>query len=196
MTEDLKAQLHSDLREAREALIWKLEGLSDYEVRRPMVRSGTNLLGLLKHMTGLEVGYFGDTFGRPFGERLSWFTDDAEPNSDMWATAEEGREWMVDLYRRAQAHADAVISELPLDTLGKVPWWGPDNQVSLLRILSYMSAETSRHAGHADILRELIDGSVGWRRDDASMPSDDEEWWEQYRRRLEQVAREAGGRAG
>src|SRR5438105_15581086 len=86
---DPKADLHRYLQAAREALLWKLDGLSEYDIRRPMVPTGTNLLGLVKHVASVEAGYFGETFGRPFGERLPWFEDGAEPNADMCATAEE-----------------------------------------------------------------------------------------------------------
>ena len=100
------------LQAGREALLWKLDGLSEYDIRRPMVPTGTNLLGLIKHVASVELGYFGDTFGRPSGERLPWLEDDAEPNADMWATAEESREQITGLYRRAWAHSDATIGAL------------------------------------------------------------------------------------
>ena len=80
---DPKADLHRYLQAAREALLWKLDGLSEYDIRRPMVPTGTNLLGLVKHVASVELGYFGDTFGRPAGEPLPWFEDGAEPNADM-----------------------------------------------------------------------------------------------------------------
>jgi len=124
---DPKADLHRYLHAARDALMWKLDGLSEYDVRRPMVPTGTNLLGLLKHVASVAVGYFGDTFGRPFDEPMPWFEDDAEPNADMWATADESREQIEGLYRRAWAHADATIDSLALDAIGRVPWW-PDDQ--------------------------------------------------------------------
>src|SRR3979411_2419906 len=193
---DPKPELQRDLEEAREALVWKLEGLSEYDVRRPMVPTGTNLLGLIKHVATMEVGYFGDTFGRPFDEPLPWFTADAEPNADMWATAEQSREQIVGLYRRTWAHSDATITTLGLDAVGHVPWWQPErNEVTLLRVLVYMIAETNRHAGHADIIRELIDGATGWRTDDDGLPAVDRAWWENYRSRLEHVARESGHKA-
>src|SRR5947207_10319967 len=160
---EAKAELHTYLREARDALLGKLDGLSEYDVRRPLVPTGTNLLGLIKHVAGITAGYFGDTFDRPFGERMPWQDRDAEPNADMWATAEESRADITGLYQRAWAHADATIEALELDTIGHVPWWGPGNEVTLHRILTHMLAETSRHAGQADIVRELIDGVVGWR---------------------------------
>ena len=92
--------------------MWKLDGLTEYDIRRPMVPTGTNLLGLVKHVASVELGYFGDCFGRPYDEPLPWLEDDAEPNADMWATADESREQIVGLYRRAWAHADATIDAL------------------------------------------------------------------------------------
>jgi uncharacterized damage-inducible protein DinB len=188
---DAKADLHRYLRAAREALLWKLDGLSEYDVRRPMVRTGTNLLGLIKHVASVEAGYFGETFGRPFGEPLPWFDDDAEPNADMWAAADESREQIVALYHRVWARSDATIEALDLDAVGHVPWWPEDRRdVTLHRILVHMIAETNRHAGHADIVRELIDGAAGLRDGNDNMAPGDDAWWENYRSRLERVARE------
>src|ERR1700692_1346730 len=82
---DPKTDLHRYLQAGREALVWKLDGLSEYNIRRPMVPTGTNLLGLIKHVASVELGYFGDCFGRPFDEPLPWLEDDAEPNADMGA---------------------------------------------------------------------------------------------------------------
>jgi len=194
MTEsDPKADLRRYLQAGREALLWKLDGLSDYDVRRPMVPTGTNLLGLVKHVASVEAGYFGATFGRPFDEPLPWFEDGAEPNADMWATAEESREQIIGLYRRIWAHSDATIDALALDAIGHVPWWPPErSEVTLHRILVHMVAETDRHAGHADIVRELIDGAVGLRQDNDNMTPGDRAWWESFRGRLEQAARQAG----
>jgi uncharacterized damage-inducible protein DinB len=190
---DEKADLHLYLKIAREALLWKLEGLSEYDVRRPMVPTGTNLLGLVKHVASVEAGYFGETFGRPFGEAFPWLDEGAEPNADMWATAGESREQIVGLYRRVWAQSDATIDALPLDAVGHVAWWPPErSEVTLHRILVHMIAETDRHAGHADIVRELIDGAVGLRQDNDNMAPGDVAWWEDYRERLERVAREAG----
>jgi uncharacterized damage-inducible protein DinB len=188
-----KADLHRYLQAARDALVWKLDGLSEYDIRRPMTPTGTNLLGLIKHLASVELGYFGDTFGRPSGEPWPWLEPGAEPNADMWATADESREQIVGLYRRAWAHADATIDALPLDAAGRVPWW-PDerNEPTLHHILIHMIAETNRHAGHADIVRELIDGAAGLREGNDNMAPGDQAWWEDYRSRLERVAREAG----
>jgi hypothetical protein len=188
-----KSDLHRYLQEARDALLWKLEGLPEYDVRRPLTPTGTNLLGLVKHAAGVELGYLGDTFGRPSGEPLPWLADAAEANGDMWATAGESREDVTGLYRRAWAHADATLDALPLDTAGRVPWW-PDgrDELTLHHAVVRVIADTHRHAGHADILRELIDGTVGESATGTSLPSGDPAWWEAYRDRLERVAREAG----
>lgn len=170
-------------------MLWKLDGLSDYDVRRPLVPTGTNLLGLVKHLASVELGYFGDCFGRPHGEHLPWFEEGAEPNADMWATGDESRDDIVSLYRRAWDHADATIDALELDSTGTVPWWPPDrNEVTLHRLLVHMATETHRHAGHADIVRELIDGSVGLRKGNENLPQQDDAWWVAYRDRLEQTA--------
>ncbi|WP_406101377.1 DinB family protein [Streptomyces sp. NBC_01003] len=187
-----KADLHFYLQSARDALMWKLEGLSEYDIRRPLTPTGTNLLGLVKHVASVELGYLGDTFGRPTGESLPWVEESAELNADMWATADESREFIVELYRRAWAHADATIDALPLDTVGKVPWWpsGRD-EVTLNHAVVRVIADTHRHAGHADIIRELVDGAAGMSKGNDSMASDDPAWWEEHRGRVERAAREA-----
>ena len=190
---DPKADLHEYLRSARAAVLWKLEGLSEYDVRRPLVPTGTNLLGLVKHLATVEWGHFGAAFGRPFAERLPWVDEDTEPNADMWATADESRDGIVDLYGRIAAHSDDVIADLPLDAVGHVPWWPPEySAVTLHRILVHTIAEAHRHAGHADIVRELIDGSAGLASGDENLTAGDPAWWESRRRRLEDVARGAG----
>jgi uncharacterized damage-inducible protein DinB len=191
---DFKAELKLYLQRARDALVWKLDGASEYDIRRPMTPTGTNLLGLVKHVASVEAGYFGETFGRRFDEPLPWLDEGAETNADMWATADEPREQITSLYRRVWAHSDQTINELPLDAVGRVPWWPPERDaVTLHRILVHMIAETERHAGQADIVRETIDGAVGVRSDNSNMASDDPAWWDGYRATLERAAREAGG---
>lgn len=190
----VKADLHRYLQMSRDALLWKLDGLSEYDIRRPMVPTGTNLLGLLKHVASVAAGYFGETFGRPFAEPLPWFDDDAEMNADMWATADETRQQIIGLYDRAWAHSDATIDSLDLDSTGEVPWWPEERRVvTLHRVLIHMIAEVNRHAGHADIVRELIDGAAGLRADNDNMAVGDEAWWQEYRNRLQRAAEQAGG---
>ena len=193
--DDPKAVLHRYLQQARDAVLWKLENCSEYDVRRPLVPTGTNLLGLVKHLASVELGYFAETFERPSDIALPWFDEGAEPNADMWATAAESRADIVDLYQRVWRHSDATIAALALDAPGRVPWWPEDRRdVTLQRVLVHMVAETNRHAGHADIVRELVDGSAGLRRESNNLPPGDAAWWSGYTSRVEQAAREAGGR--
>ncbi len=189
---DPKTDLRHYLQEGREALLWKLDGLSEYDIRRPLVPTGTNLLGLVKHQAGVELAYFGDTFGRPCPQdQLPW--GEADPNSDMWATPQESREFITGRYRRAWAHSDATIDALALDAIGHVPWWPADrNEVTLHHVLVRVAADTGRHAGQADIIRELIDGAVGRTSEILNMPPGDQAWWQSYRERVERAAREAG----
>jgi uncharacterized damage-inducible protein DinB len=186
---DAKADLVRYLQVVREAVVWKLDGLSEYDLRRPMTPTGTNLLGLVKHLASVESGYFGDTFDRPFPEPPAWSDDD--PSSDLWASADETSEGILDFYRRVWNYADETIATLALDDVGHVPWWPAErNEITLHRVLVHVIAETNRHAGHMDILRETIDGAAGLRagNDNLWQP---EGGWAAYRERLEQVARKA-----
>ncbi|MBV6700866.1 DinB family protein [Kitasatospora aureofaciens] len=188
---DPKADLRIYLQDARDALLWKLDGLSEYDLRRPLTATGTNLLGLVKHVTGAEALYFGDTFGRPFGEPTPlWITGDAEPNADLWARADETTADIVGRYRRVWAHADATIEALPLDAIGEMPF-GQRSKQTLHRVLVHMIAETHRHVGHADLVRELVDGTTGQRPDGTNTAPGDATWWAAHRARVEQAAREA-----
>jgi hypothetical protein len=151
-------RMHGQLKAIREALVWKLDGLSEYDVRRPLTATGTNLLGLVKHLATLEAWYLGEVFGRPFPESLGRWQD--ADGSDLWVTPDETREQIIDFYHGAWRHADTTIKGLPIDAPGHVPWWSrPD--VKLFNIMVHVLQETTRHAGHADILREQLDGRTG-----------------------------------
>jgi hypothetical protein len=160
---DLKRNLHGALNAARSAMRSKLDGLSEYDLRRPMTPTGTNLLGLVKHLASMEYVYLGATFARPAPESLPWAEgDSAWENADMWARPDETSEYMVGLYQRACAHADVTIGELSLDAPGSVPHWPSHKRDTTLgAMLVRMVSETAQHAGHADIVRELIDGAAG-----------------------------------
>ncbi|WP_028281382.1 DinB family protein [Arthrobacter sp. H5] len=187
---DEKETLHHYLRIRRADLLAKLDGLSEYDARRPMTPTGTNLLGLIKHVASVELDYFGGVFGRPSGRSLPWFADDAEPDADMWVTTEESRDEIVELHRFSAAHSDATINELPLDAPGEVPWWPEERRrVTLHQILVHMCVETAQHVGHADILRETIDGSTGRGAEDPNMPQRSADAWAGYRARIEAAAR-------
>ena len=197
MDDGTKNALHRYLQRGREDLLWKLDGATEYDVRRPLTPTGTNLLGLVKHVASVEAGYFGEVFGRPFPEPFPWFAEDADPNDDMWATAEESRADVTGLYRRVWAHSDATITALALDARGRVPWWPEERRdVSLVEILARVLAETHRHAGHADIVRELVDGTVGLQQGNENLAEGDATWWQAYRDRIEANARRFGEHSG
>ena len=138
--------------------------------------------------------YFGQVMGRPFpGENdLDWQDgDDDELGGDMYATAAESREQVTDFYRRVQAHSDATIGDLPLDASGTVPWWPVERRHPTLHtLLVHTIQETARHAGHADIIRESIDGAAGLREGVSNMPAEaDAAAWKQHYDKLDQIAR-------
>jgi hypothetical protein len=182
-----KTHLHDDLRWIREAVLSKLDGLCEYDVRRPLTPTGTNLLGLVKHLSTSEARYFGEVFGRPFPEPLPRWDDEAARGADMWATEHETRAGIVDRYRRVWEHSDVTIDDLDIDAPGHVPWW-PRPDVTLFAVLVHLLTETNRHAGHADILREQLDGAVG----DAgstALRERDAAFWEDRRAEVERAAR-------
>ena len=159
---DAKTTAWRYLQGLRETVLWKVEGLGERDQRMPLTPTGTNLLGVVKHLAGVEAEYFGACLGRPWPEPMAFWADDAEPNADMWATADESPAEVLDLYRRVTAFADETIEPLPLDAPASVPWWRtPDTDLHTL--LVHMAVETARHAGQLDILREQLDGARGLR---------------------------------
>ncbi|EFK99596.1 conserved hypothetical protein [Streptomyces sp. SPB78] len=176
-------------------MLWKAEGLSEYDVRRPLTPTGTNLLGLVKHLAAVELGYFGDTFGRPYfakGEEPD-FHWTREPEDDLWARPEEARDALTGLYRAAWAHTDAVLAELPFRRggPGAVVAGAPGRDDTAPRPGPSFFGDTHRHACHADITRELLDGRAGAGREDANLPEWDGGEWSAYREKVERAAREA-----
>jgi hypothetical protein len=186
-----KAHLHDHLRWVREALVWKLEGLSDYDVRRPLTVTGTNLLGLVKHTATWDSRYFGEVFRRPFPEPLPRWDDAAARGTELWATAHESRADILGLHERVCHHVDATIDDLPLDAPGFVPWW--NEHVTLFNVMVHCLSDTTRHAGHADVLREGLDGAVGVDRGSAPRPGIDTASWAARRDTIERAARAATG---
>ncbi|GII99749.1 uncharacterized protein DUF664 [Sediminihabitans luteus] len=193
MADDEQQILHRYLQEARDALLLKLDGLDERAARWPRTPTGTNLLGLVKHAAAIEIGYFGDCVGRPWPDpsEQTWETaGDDDPNADMYATADESLDGVVDLYRRVWAFADANIAELGLDAPAHVPWWGsPD--VTLRRLVVHTTSDLARHAGQADVLRELHDGAVGLRSAGDNVPPLGADGWAAYVARLEALAQKA-----
>ena len=190
---DEKQTLQRFLQYARGTLLWKLDGLSDYDIRRPMTPTGTNLLGLVKHCAAVDFMYFGLVLDRPFPgqDDLDWHEDNvAGLGSGMYATEAESREQVTDFYRRVWAHSDATIAELPLDARGTVPWWPEESRHPTLHtLLVHTIQETARHAGHADIIRESIDGAAGLREGVSGLPAEaGAATWKQHYDKLESIA--------
>ena len=187
-TQDPKATLVDYLGRLNEQVLSKLDGLSEYDRRRPMTPTATNLLGMVKHLAAVQAGYFGETFGRPFPGELPF--DDDDPQADLWATADESTEEITDFYRRTWQHALETFDQTELDGVGSVPWW-PDSEVTLHQILVHMAVETARHAGHLDIVRETIDGALGRGGDDLNI--EDGYDWAGYHAKVEAAAHAARG---
>jgi hypothetical protein len=182
---DIKAELHAKLRESRALLLSKLDGLSEYDLRRPLVPSGTNLLGLVKHLAGIEYVYLTTSLGRQKPETLAWEEDGSVwDGADMWALPSETSEYLIGLYQRACASGDETIAALDLSAPAEVPHWPKERNKSTLGVLLIrMVDETAHHAGHADVVRELIDGQGG---SDSDML--DEAGWKSYTAKIEEAA--------
>lgn len=183
---DIAADLQDYLQRVRTGMLSRLDGLGEFDIRRPMTPTGTNLLGLVKHLTGIELSYLGSCVGRPSEIRLPWVEDGSIwESADMWATAAESSAELIELYRAAWRHSDESIRELGLDAPGHVSWW-PDNRrdTTLGTLLTRVTAETAQHAGHADILRELIDGRAG----NDHNAIGDSAWWSNYLGRIQEAA--------
>ncbi len=154
--------LHASLNRHRDAVLWKLEGLDDEQLRRKVVPSGTSILGLVKHLGWVEYGWFCETFGRETEARAY---DENDPDADLRIESDESTADVLAFYARACAAADAVIDELSPEDEGTA-WFG--DAVTMRWVLIHMIEETARHAGHLDIARELIDNATGDHRPDAA----------------------------
>lgn len=185
MNADIAVDLRRYLQDSRDSMLGSLDGLSDYDVRRPMTPTGTNLLGLVKHLSGIELGYLGDCVGRPATLTLPWFADKSVwEGADMWALAEESREELVGFYRTAWAHSDESIAQLPLDAPAQVAWWPEERRDTTFgSLLVRVVAETAQHAGHGDIVREIIDGHAG--SNTGEVPADE---WPPYVAKIQAAA--------
>jgi uncharacterized damage-inducible protein DinB len=155
LTGSEKESLHISLERHRDAVLWKIEDLDDERLRRPMTPTRTNLLGLVKHLAAGENMWFCEAFGRPF-EAIPFY--DPDDDAVMQVAPQETVADILGYYERARAAADSAIGELAMEDTGTA-WWG--DTVSMRWVLIHMIEDTARHAGHMDILRELIDGQTG-----------------------------------
>jgi hypothetical protein len=180
--DDSKRILVEHLGTLNRAILWKVEGLGDYDLRRPLTPTGTNALGLVKHLASVQAGYFGDVFGRPAPFPMPWLAREAPINADMWATPQESSASVIGMYAESWRHAEETFAVVGIEETGTVPWWPPERRHPTLRaVLVHVIVETARHAGHLDIVRELIDAQAGRFAGDASMPGEEEIDWATYR---------------
>jgi hypothetical protein len=152
-TGDEKAMLSAFLDRYRETMIWKLKGLSREQASRRLVPSESTLLGVVKHLAYVERGWFQGDFA---GEPITFPWEEGEPGADFVIEPEDTTESIVGLYEGEIARARVVVERASLDDLSH-----EKDPRSLRWIMIHMIEETARHAGHADILRELTDGAIG-----------------------------------
>ncbi len=152
MTDAMTGPLLQYLRQGRDAMMRALDGLGEYDARRPLTPSRTNILGLVKHLVGVERSYLGECVGRAPEFRLPWEEDGSIwDGADMWLRPEESRDYVVGLYHQAWQNSDASIDALPLETEAYVHWWKEDNRrPCLASLITRVVAETAQHAGHAE----------------------------------------------
>lgn len=190
----IKADLLEHLGRLHTAILGKLDGLGEYDLRRPLTPTGTNLLGVVKHLASVEAGYLGDCLGDPWPHELPWFAPDAPINADMWASEHESSQEIRDFYTATWELAQRTCARLPLAARGFVPWWPQERcHPTLAQLLTHLSIETARHAGHLDIVRELIDETAGRYAGEPSMPGAEEIDWPRYREQVEAAAKAAAG---
>ena len=186
MSATLADDLRRYLQQSRDSVLRSLDGLSEYDVRRPLVPSGTNLLGVVKHLVGIELSYLGSCVGRTPPVTLPWEEDGSIwESADMWATPDQSRDYVLDLYRTAWRHSDESLATLPLDAPAHVTWWSEGNRDTTFgHLVVRVLEDTAHHAGHCDLVRELIDGRGGRDQADAG----DEEWWTAYVAKIQAAA--------
>ena len=139
------------LNKMRDALVRTSVGLTDEQLRTPGVPSGTNITGLVRHLTAVERHWF----------RCVFLGEDLDRDDSMEVPAGVTHDEIVAAYREACAHSDEIVRACAdLSTLAAIVNPGEDEIDSLRRIVAHMIEETARHAGHADILREQIDGAT------------------------------------
>jgi uncharacterized damage-inducible protein DinB len=136
----------------RESVLKKTEGLDDEQLRRVLVDTGTNLLGLVQHLAQAERNWFG------------YYLTGAEcvrgHGSGMRVPRERSTEELLDDYRAAIAETDAAIRAIG-DPEARLARLVAGKRMTMRWLIAHMTSETARHAGHADILREQIDGTTG-----------------------------------
>ena len=156
---DERTTLETFLDHYRDVLVGKVRGLSDEDAQRRLVPSATTLAGLLKHLRRVEVSWFQYRLAQRPAEELpplEWIRDGAQ--DDFRLEPDETVEALIEAYTEECERSRQTAAGYPLDHTVPHDHLG---EVSLRWIYVHMIDETARHAGHADILREQIDGAVG-----------------------------------
>jgi len=184
-----KELLREYLNDARNAVIYKAQGLSDHLARKPLTPTGTHVLGVVHHLAITEYGYFGQCLGReinnPYVQELM---DSDDPQADFLPPAHFTAGDIIDFYQQAVAFCEQSIASLPLDAPAEVPWWIRRRHTTLEQLMIHMIAETSRHAGHLDIVREQLDGFTGLRPEAPNLPPYSTTQWEQQYTKINQLS--------
>jgi len=154
---DERAALSAWLDFHRATLLMKMDGLDDQRLRRPMVPSGTSLLGLVKHLTETEHGWFVNEYAQ-LGEPPLYETPD-DPDAGFRIEPHETAKEIIDGYLAMCERCRGIVAAAP--SLDHTVPNARRGRIDLRRIMIHMLEETARHNGHADIIRELIDGVVG-----------------------------------
>ncbi|MGP9034290.1 DinB family protein [Glutamicibacter mysorens] len=184
-----KDRLCGYLNEARENAIFKAEGLAEQLARTPLTPTGTHILGVLHHLVINEYEYFGTCLRREANDAyVREFISPHDPDADFLPPADMDGQQLIGLYRKAIAFADEGIAALALDSTVHVPWWGPAGHTTLDHLLIHALAETSRHAGQLDIIREQLDGRAGWTATLDLLPGYTTAQWAEHRQKLQQLA--------
>jgi len=149
-----RAMLTAFLDYHRATLLWKVDGVGDADLRRPLTPSGMSLLGMVKHLAYVEQWWFLMVFA---GQDLPVPWTDADPDADWRVEDNETTAAILDFYRATVERARAVAAAADLDALAR----RPGREQTLRWIMMHMIEETARHNGHADLMREAIDGATG-----------------------------------
>lgn len=184
-----KDKLCGFLNEARKNANFNAEGLAEQLARTPLTPTGTHILGVLHHLAINEYEYFGTCLKREANDPyIRAFISPHDPDADFLPPADMGAQQLHGLYRKAIAFADEGIAALPLDAPVHIPWWGPAADTTLDHLLIHALAETSRHAGQLDIIREQLDGRAGWTATLDLLPGYTTALWAEHRQKLQQLA--------
>jgi uncharacterized damage-inducible protein DinB len=151
---DERTMLLAFLNLQRETVIWKISGLDKEKACQTTPTSTMHLLGLVKHLAYVERWWFQKAFA---GHDVTFPWTKEDPDADWRAEPEDTVEDIIELYKGEIAAANAIVAEHSFDDTFK----GREGDVSLRWVVLHMIEETARHAGHADILREAIDGATG-----------------------------------